>query len=190
MKRQRKFTLIELLVVIAIIAILASMLLPALNKARERATTIKCSSNQKQISTYMFMYTDMNGGVIVNDDGNIQPANNGKWQSMLMKLYMPSIETVDWSFYDSKTQLPYGMFACPSSFAGMPGVEGSRHYGVNRYYASYHGGGGRIMRKEGPALVLPLLFTSCDKDRDSNPTLDLSHLAEGFVLNMVVLRTG
>ena len=34
-----------------------------------------------------------------------------------------------------------------------------------------------------PALVLPLLFTSCDDDRDSNPTLDLSHVADGFVLN-------
>ena len=38
-----------------------------------------------------------------------------------------------------------------------------------------------------PALVLPLLFTSCDEDRDSNPTLDLSHLAEGFVLNRPAL---
>ena len=38
-----------------------------------------------------------------------------------------------------------------------------------------------------PALVLPLLFTSCDDDRDSNPTLDLSHLAEGFVLNKPAL---
>ena len=38
-----------------------------------------------------------------------------------------------------------------------------------------------------PALVLPLLFTSCDEDRDSNPTLDLSHLAEGFVLNTPAL---
>ena len=38
-----------------------------------------------------------------------------------------------------------------------------------------------------PALVLPLLFTSCDEDRDSNPTLDLSHLAERFVLNTPAL---
>ena len=38
-----------------------------------------------------------------------------------------------------------------------------------------------------PALVLPLLFTSCDEDRDSNPTLDLSHLEEGFVLNIPAL---
>ena len=38
-----------------------------------------------------------------------------------------------------------------------------------------------------PALVLPLLFTSCDEDRDSNPTLDLSHLADRFVLNTPAL---
>ena len=34
-----------------------------------------------------------------------------------------------------------------------------------------------------PAMVLPLLFTSCSDDNDSNPTLDLSHAADGFVLN-------
>ena len=112
------FTLIELLVVIAIISVLAAMLLPVLALAKEKARSISCINNLKQIGTAMTIYADDHTGFLVPaeyDVGNGAPYRAG-WPTLLYNdKYLPA-ETAP-TFYAAK--LGNYVFHCPS---GLPSV--------------------------------------------------------------------
>jgi prepilin-type N-terminal cleavage/methylation domain-containing protein len=131
------FTLIELLVVIAIIAILAAMLMPALQQARERAKTIQCTSNLKTLASSLNQYTQDNKDWYPqswHDFALIDSDKNGAaWDGVITRW-------VTGQPFKGNTRKYYynglAVFRCP----GSPESQYiSRGYGMNAHVAGYEG---------------------------------------------------
>ena len=142
------FTLIELLVVIAIIAILAGMLLPALQKARDRARTISCTGNLKGIAQASNLYSDTYKGWITRsdpymDDPVTWSAQKGVrkwWKNQIAPFagYKGSVRDDDGRFnlqMRLKVDLAKGLFYCPSNRtkAKESGYENDGKYNIYSY---------------------------------------------------------
>lgn len=112
------FTLIELLVVIAIVSVLAALLLPALGLAKEKARSISCLNNLKQIGTGIMLYSDENNDQLVPAEYSVR--NGAKFQEGWATLlyngrYLPAARSR--TYYDVSQGAM--VFRCPS---GLPEV--------------------------------------------------------------------
>jgi len=127
------FTIIELLVVISIIAILASLLLPALNLTREKARTISCISNLKQIGNGVALYaTDYNDHTPLSCT-NISPSGQRSWSGLLYSYVGLGAKTDEER--PTLEKIFKSVFSCPSSML----EKRCANYGYWEYVKSYSG---------------------------------------------------
>jgi prepilin-type N-terminal cleavage/methylation domain-containing protein/prepilin-type processing-associated H-X9-DG protein len=134
--RQRAFTLVELLVVIGIIALLIAILLPALQRARDQATSLKCLSNLRQIGTGLCLYVNDNNGYIPLANMKLTAAGSGSVQYYhLMWKYIGLPKYAETTAQQSALRPFTGMvIQCPTFDPSQAPAATDLSYGINSLF--------------------------------------------------------